>query len=245
MVGIHVAGFRLLIPNDVDGSMFSTLSPQRIGLLCLAALVCLGPGTVAAADPHATLAAFTQGLEGLSGRFEQRVVDAQGKLREDSRGNIALAVPRQFRWEYEAPFPQLIVADGDKVWIFDPDLEQVQVRPQGAEEQRSPLTALIDPSELDRQFVVRDGGEEDGVTWVELEPKGEDAPFSQARLGFSDASLVRMEMTDMLAQRTVVSFSDWHRNPVFEPRTFRFVPPPGVDVIGDTDEAAEAFPLQD
>lgn len=245
MAAIHVAGFRLAQLNRLDRPVIVNLFCHRIGRFGLVALVCLGLGPVAAADPHATLAAFTQGLEGLSGRFEQRVLDAQGQLREDSRGNIALAVPRQFRWEYEAPFPQLIVADGDKVWIFDPDLEQVQVRPQGAEEQQSPLTALIDPSELDRQFIVRDGGQEDGVTWVELEPRGEDAPFSKARLGFSDASLVRMEMTDMLAQRTVVSFSDWQRNPVFQAGTFRFVPPPGVDVIGDADAAAEAFPLQD
>ena len=225
--------------------MTVNLSRQRIGLFCLVALVCLGPGTAIAVDPHVTLAAFTQGMEGLSGRFEQRVLDAQGQMREESHGSIALAVPRQFRWEYEAPFPQLIVADGEKVWIFDPDLEQVQVRPQGAEEQQSPLTALIDPSELDRQFVVRDGGEEDGVTWIELEPKGENAPFSMARLGFSNATLVRMEMTDMLAQKNVLSFSDWQRNPVFEAGTFRFVPPPGVDVIGEVDAAAEAFPLQD
>lgn len=245
MAGIHVAGLRLWLLKRVGQSMFVNLSSQRIGQLCLAALVCLGSGTAVAVDPHVTLAAFTQGMEGLSGRFEQRVVDAQGQTREESRGSIALAVPRQFRWEYEAPFPQLIVADGDKVWIFDPDLEQVQVRPQGAEEQQSPLTALIDPSELDRQFAVRDGGEEDGVTWIELEPKGENAPFSKARLGFSDATLVRMEMTDMLAQKTVLSFSDWQRNPVFEAGTFRFVPPPGVDVIGEVDAAAEAFPLQD
>ena len=217
----------------------------RVLALLLPALACLVAGTAQAADPHVTLSAFTQGLEGLSGGFEQRVFGPDGHVNEESRGRIDLSVPRQFRWEYEEPFPQLIVADGDKVWIFDPDLEQVQVRPQGAEEQRSPLTALVDPSELDRQFDVKDGGEESGVAWVELLPKGEDEPFSKARLGFSDGVLVRMEMVDSLAQRTVVSFTDWHRNPVFEPGTFRFVPPPGVDVIGDTGEAAQAFPVQE
>ena len=166
-------------------------------------------------------------------------------MNEESRGQIALSVPRQFRWEYEAPFPQLIVADGQKVWIYDPDLEQVQVRPQGAEEQQSPLTALIDPVELDRQFTVSDEGEGDGLVWVGLEPKGEDAPFSRARLGFSGNELASMEMTDALGQRTRIVFSGWRRNPAFEVDTFRFVPPPEVDVIGEVDEAAQAFGLGD
>ncbi|MCB1569292.1 MAG: outer membrane lipoprotein chaperone LolA [Xanthomonadales bacterium] len=199
----------------------------------------------AGGDPHAVLAKFTQGLSGLSGQFHQTVIDANAQVTEDSRGTLALSVPRQFRWQYEAPFPQLIVADGNKVWIYDPDLEQVQVRSQGAEEQQSPLSALIDPGELDRQFTLSDGGQEEGFDWVVLVPKSEDAPFSKARLGFAHAELVRMEMTDALGQKTVVRFSSWQRNPQFDAATFRFVPPPGVDVIGDSSDAAQAFPIED
>lgn len=208
-------------------------------------MILLAGGAAHAADPHATLAAFTQGLNGLEGRFEQRVYDPDGRLNEDSRGELALAVPRQFRWRYETPFPQLIVADGSKVWIYDPDLEQVQVRPQGVEEQQSPLMALVDPAELDRQFSVADGGDSDGVSWVNLTPRGEDPPFSSARLGFAGSTLARMEMTDSLGQRTEIAFSGWQRNPTFAADAFRFVPPPGVDVIGEVDEAAQAFPLGD
>lgn len=205
----------------------------------------LNASAARAADPHAVLAAFSQGLEGLKGQFVQRVFDGTGRLTEDSHGTLALAVPRQFRWEYEAPFPQLIVADGGKVWIFDPDLEQVQVRPQGVEEQQSPLMVLVDPAELDRQFAVADGGQADGLAWVELTPRGDDPPFSKARLGFADGALARMDMTDSLGQRTRIAFSGWQRNPAFDVGTFRFVPPPGVDVIGEVDEAAQAFPLGD
>lgn len=215
----------------------------RATLCCLVA--CAFAGSALAADPRATLAGFTQELKGLSGQFQQRVFDPEGRQTEDSSGQIALSVPRQFRWEYEAPFPQLIVADGQKVWIYDPDLEQVQVRPQGAEEQQSPLTALIDPTELDRQFSVNDEGEDEGVVWVGLEPKSEDAPFSRARLGFSGKELRSMEMTDALGQRTRITFSGWQRNPAFEAGTFRFVPPPGVDVIGEVDDAAQAFGIED
>lgn len=221
------------------------MRPAFVTALILAPILALASLAARGADPHVTLAAFSQGLRGLEGRFSQQVFDADGRRTEDSRGTLALAVPRQFRWEYDVPFPQLIVADGSKVWIYDPDLEQVQVRPQGAEEQQSPLMALVDPAELDRQFTVADGGERDGLSWVELTPRGEDAPFSRARLGFSGGALARMEMTDSLGQRTEIAFSGWQRNPAFGAATFRFAPPPGVDVIGETDAAAQAFPLED
>lgn len=203
-----------------------------------------------AAEPQALLEGFMRDVQGLSGDFRQRVLDPDGRVEEDSQGRIALAVPRQFRWEYETPFPQLIVADGSRVWIFDPDLEQVQVRPQDAEEQRSPLSALTDPDELERQFIVADGGQSEGLDWVTLEPRDADAGFSSGRLGFAEGQLLRMDMTDSLGQRTRIEFSGWKRNSAFAPDTFRFVPPPGVDVIGDAGEveveaATQAFPLED
>jgi outer membrane lipoprotein carrier protein len=118
----------------------------------LAALLIAVSVSAVASEPRAVLEGFSSGLVGLDGRFEQRVFDADGQLTEETQGRVALATPRQFRWEYEAPFPQLIVADGDHVWVYDPDLEQVQVRIQSHEEQQSPLAVLIDPTELDRQF---------------------------------------------------------------------------------------------
>lgn len=198
-----------------------------------------------AADPRATLSAFTTDLRGLDGRFVQRVYDNGGRLTEETEGRVALSAPRQFRWEYADPFPQLIVADGDHVWIYDPDLEQVQVRTQSYEEQSSPLAALIDPGELDRQFNVSDGGPGDGVDWVVLSPKGDDAQFGSARLGFASGQLQHMEMRDGLGQRTEITFEGWKRNPVFSTDTFRFEPPAGVDVIGEIKGGAEITPLKD
>ncbi|MBW8810131.1 MAG: outer-membrane lipoprotein carrier protein LolA, partial [Lysobacter sp.] len=101
----------------------------------------------------------------------QQVFDTNGKLKESSSGQVALSAPRLFRWEYTKPYPQLIVADGKKVWVYEPDLQQVSVRPQGVEEQNSPLAALIDPSKLDAMFVVKDNGSRGGLNWLALEPK--------------------------------------------------------------------------
>lgn len=193
-------------------------------------------------DARAAFDRFSQGLQGLDGQFEQRVFDSNGHLSESSEGRVALRTPRQFRWEYQQPFPQLIVADGDHVWIYDPDLEQVNVRLQSHEEQSSPLAALIDRDELDRQFEVSEGGAQDGYRWLLLDPRGEQAEFSQARLAFSEAGeLARMELDDALGQRTEVDFSGWQRNPSFDAGHFSFDPPEGVDVVGQMAEAAETF----
>ena len=133
--------------------------------LPMAAILVAGTAFAGARD---TLDQFTTGLKGLDGQFTQQVYDADGRLKETSSGRVALSAPRLFRWEYVKPYPQLIVADGAKVWVYDPDLEQVTVRPQGAEEQDSPLAALIDPSKLDRDFVVGEAGTADGLEWLSL-----------------------------------------------------------------------------
>ena len=113
------------------------------------------------------------------------------------------------------------------------DLQQVTKRPQGVEEQNSPLSALIDPGKLDSQFVVKEGGASGGLEWLVLTPKGDaaDASFQTARLGFAKSALVKMQVVDALGQRTEIDFSGWKRNPAFPAGTFRYVPPKGVDVI--------------
>ncbi len=180
-----------------------------------------------------SLDTFTRGLKGLDGQFSQQVFDSKGKRKESSSGRVALSAPRLFRWEYLKPYPQLIVADGKKVWVYDPDLKQVSVRPQGAEEQNSPLAALIDPQRLDRDFNVKDAGLKDGLEWLELTPKQDDnAGFQNARLGFDKHGLARMQILDALGQRTDISFTGWKRNPAFSAKTFRFTPPKGADVVG-------------
>ena len=180
------------------------------------------------------LKSFTTGLKGLDGQFTQQVYDTKGKLKETSSGRVALSAPRLFRWEYAKPYPQLIVADGKKVWVYDPDLQQVTVRGQGSEEQNSPLSALIDPTKLDKQFNVSESGSADGLQWLTLTPKSEgDAGFQSARLGFGDNGLIRMEVLDAAGQSTRISFSDWKRNPSFAAGTFKYTPGKGVDVVGD------------
>ncbi|HEY0660703.1 MAG TPA: outer membrane lipoprotein chaperone LolA [Lysobacter sp.] len=205
----------------------------RIGLASVLATVAFV--SAAHAGARDDLNAFTKGLKGLEGQFTQQVFDPRDKLKESSSGRVALSAPRLFRWEYVKPYPQLIVADGKTVWVHDPDLQQVTRRPQGVEEQNSPLSALIDPGKLDAQFVVKETGKADGLEWLTLAPKSDagDASFRSARLGFGETGLVKMQVVDALGQRTEISFSGWKRNPAFSKTTFRYTPPKGVDVIGE------------
>jgi len=202
---------------------------RLIPWLGLAAVLCAGTAFAGARDD---LSGFTHGLKGLDGHFTQQVFDANGKRKESSSGRIALSAPHLFRWEYTKPYEQLIVADGKFVWVYDPDLQQASKRPQGAAERNSPLTALIDPSRLDKDYVIQEAGSEGGLEWLTLRPKADgDNGFKSARLGFGAGGLQQMQVVDALGQRTQISFSDWKRNPSFDPDTFHYAPGKGVDVV--------------
>jgi outer membrane lipoprotein carrier protein len=203
----------------------------RVTLLGVAAVLSAGTAFAGARDQ---LTSFTKGLKGLDGHFSQEVFDANGKRKETSSGRVALSAPRLFRWEYVKPYAQLIVADGKSVWVYDPDLQQATKRAQGAAEQNSPLTALIDPTRLDRDYTIKDAGNAGGLEWLTLSPKNaSDEAFKSARLGFNQTGLSQMQVVDALGQRTVISFSGWKRNPAFAAGTFRYAPAKGVDVVGD------------
>ncbi|WP_240126218.1 outer membrane lipoprotein chaperone LolA [Thermomonas alba] len=192
----------------------------------------LAAASLAHAGARDALERFTRGLQGLDGQFTQQVFDAKGRQKETNSGRVAMAAPNRLRWEYIKPYPQLVLADGKTVWVYEPDLNQVSKRAQDIEQASSPLALLLTPARLERDFVVREVGNGDGVDWLEITPRRADAAFKSARLGFAQGQLVRLDYTDALDQRTVIAFSGWTRNPAFAPDTFTFVPPKGVDVIG-------------
>ncbi len=216
---------------------------MRYWILC--GLLLVSASVHAAGSARAQLDAFAKNLHSVSASFEQQVFDPNGGTGKTSRGTLALQAPRQFRWETTAPYRQLIVADGEKVWIYDPDLEQVSVRAQGTEEAHSPLTVLTDLSQLDRDFTTTEQSEHDGLTWLRLKSKDKEPQFNYCDLGFDAGGLESMRFEDTLGNNTEIRFSHWQRDPKLDAGTFKFVPPKGVDVIGDPTPAAQAFPVKD
>ncbi len=234
------------VPVPTRAPVARDLLDRRMLRICLLASLWLVAPITLAGPARDRLEAFASNLDALSGEFVQQVYDAEGRLDETSEGSLALKAPRQFRWSYEAPFPQLIVADGDNVWIYDEDLAQVTVRRQSLEEAQSPLTVLTDLSQLERDYTVNESGEKDALAWLTLVPKAEEPAFRQAMLGFgADGALARMVLEDALGQRNEIRFAKWRRNPTLEAATFVFTPPEGVDVVGEPVENAEVAPLRD
>jgi outer membrane lipoprotein carrier protein len=208
---------------------------MKRSLLLVAAAFALSIGGFAHAtgQARARLDAFTNGLHSLTGKFSQTLKDANGNAGKPSNGTLALEAPRQFRWETLAPSKQTIVADGSRVWLYDPDLEQVTVRVQSSEESHSPLTVLTNVKQMDKDFNVVEQGDHDGLSWLRLTSKAKDPQFDYADLGFDANGLARMVFRDQLGAVTDIRFSDWQRNVAIPPETFNFVPPQGADVIGD------------
>jgi len=192
-----------------------------------------------AAGARAQLDDFSHGVQNLQAAFEQSVYSAEDDELDKTSGTLVLARPNRFRWDYLQPEEQRIIADGDNIWIYDVELEQVSVRPQSPDEQQSPLAVLLDLNSLDEQFTSAETGAKDGADWMRLKPKAKDPPFSHVDLGFRDSRLVRMVMVDIVGQRTEIVFADWKRNGTLAPGTFQFEPPAGVDVVGDVHQGAK------
>ncbi len=216
---------------------------MRTVSLFLAALL-LAPVAHATDSARARLDAFAHGLKSISGEFSQTTVDANGRKTQTAQGTLALQTPRLFRWQVSSPYRQLIVADGKRVWLYDPELQQVTVHAQGTAEAHSPLTVLTDLGQLDRQFKVTELGTRDGLAWLKLTSTAANPDFEAAELGFGPQGLARMVFTDQLGNRTEIAFSGWRRNVALPADEFRFTPPPGADVIGDAAPAAEVYPLK-
>lgn len=207
---------------------------SKIGLiLAVLATPLTLPAQDEAAGGRAALEQFATGLQTFQANFEQRILDGEGEVQDENTGSMWLARPSLFRWEYGGDFPELIVADGTHVWIYDISLEQVTVKEQGSLANDSPLSILTDLSLLEEQFEVRDLGVDQGLAYVELRSVAEDAEFDRVLLGIRGNVLELMAMEDTFGLRTEIHILESQRNPEIPAEQFAFEPPQGVDVVGD------------
>ena len=165
--------------------------------------------------------------------FEQQVYGRGGKLVQESRGTFVFLRPGRFRWVYAKPVDQVIVGDGERVWIYDRDLNQVTVRKLSRALGSTPAALLSGASDVEAAFELKDAGERDGLEWLEARPKEAEAGFERILMGFGRDGLRAMELTDHFGHTTHLRFSNVQRNPPLEPDAFRFEPPKGADVLGE------------
>lgn len=203
----------------------------------LAAFV-LATAPAAVADQASVdrLHAFSDDLRSLTATFVQTVYDEEQMPVQESEGRAFLQRPGLFRWEYLTPYEQIIVADGERLWVYDEDLEQVTVREADQALATAPIMLLSGREPLEDQFHIRGLGQREGLQWVELRPRVGDTEFERIYLGFNHRSLRVMELRDRFDQATQILFDDLVINPTIDPERFRFTPPPGADVIGDNND---------
>lgn len=176
---------------------------------------------------------FLKSTRTLKADFSQMIIGKNGRKPQESSGTVAIARPGKLRWEILKPYPQLVVGDGEKVWIHDPDLQQVTVRKVGQAIGGSPAALLSGSNELEKNFTLKEAGEAEGMAWVEATPKAGDSGFEAVRLGFVGNDLKAMELQDSFGQTTLIRFNRIERNPALPAGTFKFTPPAGADVVGE------------
>jgi outer membrane lipoprotein carrier protein len=200
-------------------------------LLTALGLLLASPGVFA--SPAADLQRYLDEIQTLRADFVQSNRNTGGPRERVSQGRLALQTPGKFRWDYEQPYQQLIIADGDRVWHYDPDLEQVTVQPLASAMGSTPLGLLMGEAPVDQGFKVSDLGANGDQRWFELRPLADDSHFNIIRIALEKGTLSALELDDALGQTTRLRFENVADNVEIDPELFRFVPPAGVDVIGD------------
>lgn len=180
-----------------------------------------------------SLQRFFTDVNRYTARFDQVVLDETGAKIQESKGRLWIERPNKFRWDYETPYKQLIISDGERLWVYDEDLKQVTVRPLKGGLLDTPAVLLSGKGGLEDQFEVKEAGAENNVDWVDLFPKRKDSGFEKVRIGFERGHLRRLDLLDGLGQTTRYVLTDGLENKPIGASRFIFTPPPGVDVVGE------------
>ena len=205
---------------------FSTTALLRAGAL---ALTLLSP-VLAHADAVESLRNFVQTVQSGRSPFTQVVTAPDGVKKKTSSGEFEFQRPNRFRFEYTKPYEQQIVSDGQKVWLFDVDLNQVTVRAFDQVLGSTPA-ALLAGGNLERDFTLQADADAGGLQWVQAQPKAKEGQIRQLRVGFRGKDLAAIELLDALGQRSRLDFGRFEPNVTLAPTRFKFTAPAGVDVL--------------
>jgi outer membrane lipoprotein carrier protein len=184
----------------------------------------------AQADGVDSLKSFVNEVKTGRAQFTQTVTSSDGAKKKNSSGYFEFARPNRFRFVYSKPFEQVIVADGRKVWMHDPDLNQVSSRSL-ADALGSTPAALLAGTALEKDFDLVAQPAKDGLTWARAVPKVKDSNFQYLNVGFKGPELVALEIVDSFGQRSLMQFSGWTTSVVWPADHFLFAIPAGADVL--------------
>jgi outer membrane lipoprotein carrier protein len=213
----------------------------RVASVLASVVVCASAALASSLD---TLEAFLKSTQSGRADFTQVVTSppkaGQSTARsKTSTGQFSFVRPTRFRFDYVKPFPQVIVADGQTLWLYDADLEQVNARKQGQALGSTPaalVATAVDVNALQKEFTLEAQADAEGLQWVQATPKNRDSTIQSVRLGLraqgAQVSLGKLDILDAMGQRSVLSFERFEINPAqLGAAQFNFVPPKGVSVI--------------
>jgi outer membrane lipoprotein carrier protein len=212
----------------------------RVATLALAAWAWAG---LACADSLDTLSQFLQHTRGARAEFTQTVQlpprDGQAQRPKVSSGVFSFQRPARFRFEYQRPYPQVLVGDGTTLWVYDVDLAQVTARAQDKALASTPvalIAAATDLPALQRDFELKAQPDQDGLHWVQATPRARESGVQHLRVGLRASergvAMERLEIVDAMGQRSLLQFARIEINPIgVAANAFQFTPPPKVEVI--------------
>jgi len=206
------------------------VNTRRTALAAALLLVAVTPARAAGIDQ---LKSFYAATKSGSVAFRQVVVGKGQAAGKESSGTFSFQRPGRFRWAYEKPYEQLIVGDGERLWIYDKDLNQVTVRKLDVALGSTPAALLAGDAALERNFDLEDAGRRGNLDYVSAKPRSPDTGFASVRIGLADNLPRTMELADTFGNVTTLSFERFERNVALDPSRFQFVPPKGADVVGD------------
>ncbi|MEE9333171.1 MAG: outer membrane lipoprotein chaperone LolA [Granulosicoccaceae bacterium] len=179
------------------------------------------------------LRSFVSDVTSFSADFSQTLYNADGEVVKSDAGTVFLKRPGQLIWRYEGEGAQEIIADGKNIWLHDKELQQVTVNPLDERVNGTPMVVLMGTGELEEQFEMTVLSHADGIDWIKLVPREAGADFDALFIGLTGTALAAMELRDSFGQATQIRFSDFQPNIKISDDDFQFIPPAGVDVIGE------------
>jgi len=192
-----------------------------------------GRASAAALEQFKQFVASTQSAKG---DFTQRLVrndNGAAKVVNTSSGSFVFSRPGKFIWTYHKPYEQVLQADGDKLFIYDKDLNQVTTKKLGNALGSSPAAILFGSNDLEKNFTLKEAGVKNGLEWLEAVPKSRDTTFERIGIGLKDGAPVAMELHDSFGQVSLLSFGSFQKNPPLKPNSFAFTVPKGADVFNN------------
>jgi len=177
---------------------------------------------------------FVASTKSASGEFTQRqvkMIDGSAKMSNASSGTFVFSRPGKFIWTYLKPYHQIMQADGENLYLYDKDLNQVTVRKLGNALGSSPAAILFGSNTLEKDFTLKEKGLKEGLEWLEATPKAKDTSFETIGIGLRNGIPEAMELRDSFGQVSLLTFKKFERNPAIKPNQFKFIAPKGADIL--------------